>query len=155
VVGALGNPGGGIMWPTEQAVGQAMSPPRPTDLSQEGCLLDTSAPREASGSIHMIRLGPRCANPHCPLQRSVWRTFLKPPRGVVLHKQWLCSPDCLNQVLEQSLVQVIETTRANRDARSHRFPLGLVMHSLGLVTKESLQSALQAQREAGQGRVGD
>jgi hypothetical protein len=103
----------------------------------------------------MIKLGPRCANPHCPLQRSVWRTFLKPPRGVFLHKQWLCSPECLNQALEQSLAPVIETTRASRETKSHRFPLGLVMHSLGLVTKESLQSALQAQREAGQGRVGD
>jgi hypothetical protein len=29
------------------------------------------------------------------------------------------------------------------------------MHSLGLVSNESLQSALQAQREAGRGRVGD
>ncbi len=116
---------------------------------------DTSAPREASESIHMIKLGPRCTNPHCPLQHGVWRTFLKSPRGVFLHKQWLCSPECLNQVLEQSLVPVIETTRANRETKSHRFPLGLVMHSLGLVTKESLQSALQAQREAGQGRVGD
>jgi len=85
----------------------------------------------------------------------VWRTFLKSPRGVFLHKQWLCSPECLNQVLEQSLVPVIETTRANRETKSHRFPLGLLMPSLGLVTKESLQSALQAQREAGQGRVGD
>jgi hypothetical protein len=74
---------------------------------------------------------------------------------VFLHKQWLCSPECLNQMLEQSLMPVIETTRANREAKPHRFPLGLVMHSLGLVTKESLQLALQAQREAGQGRVGD
>ena len=103
----------------------------------------------------MIKVSTRCANPHCPLQRSTWRTYLKPPRGVFLHKQWLCSPECLDQVLEQSLVPVIETTRANRETKSHRFPLGLVMHSLGLVTKESLQTALQAQREAGQGRVGD
>jgi hypothetical protein len=29
------------------------------------------------------------------------------------------------------------------------------MHSLGLISKESLQAALQAQREAGKGRVGD
>jgi hypothetical protein len=29
------------------------------------------------------------------------------------------------------------------------------MHSLGLISKESLQSALQAQREVGEGRVGD
>ena len=103
----------------------------------------------------MTKLGRRCANPNCPLPRSVWRTLLKPPRGVFLHEQWLCSPECLGQVLEQSLVPVIESTRANRETQSHRFPLGLLMHSLGLVTKECLQSALQAQREAGQGRVGD
>ena len=102
-----------------------------------------------------MKLGPKCANPHCPLQRNVWRTILNPPRGVFLHKQWLCSPECLNQMLKQFLMPVIETTRANRETRSHRFPLGLVMHSLGLVTKESLQLALQAQREAGGGRVGD
>jgi hypothetical protein len=85
----------------------------------------------------------------------VWRAILKPPRGVLLHKQWLCSPECLNKVLEQFLMPVIDATRPIRETKSHRFPLGLVMHSLGLVSKESLQSALQAQREAGQGRVGD
>jgi len=102
-----------------------------------------------------MKLGPRCANPHCPQQGSVWRAILKPPRGVFLNRQWLCSPQCLNQALEQCLAPVIEATRANRDSRPHRFPLGLVMHSLGLVSTESLQSALEAQREAGQGRVGD
>jgi len=103
----------------------------------------------------MMKLGPRCANPHCPQQGSVWRTILKPPRGVFLNKQWLCSPECLDRVLGEFLAPVIEATRANRNSRPHRFPLGLVMHSLGLVSTESLQSALEAQREAGQGRVGD
>jgi len=103
----------------------------------------------------MINLGPRCANPNCPQQQSLWRTFLRPARGIFLRKQWLCSPECLNQALERSLMPVIETTRPIRETKSHRFPLGLLMHSLGLVTRESLQSALQAQREAGQGRVGD
>jgi hypothetical protein len=74
---------------------------------------------------------------------------------VLLHKQWLCSPECLDQVLEDLLSPLIESTRANREAKAHRFPLGLLMHSLGLISKESLQSALQAQREAGKGRVGD
>jgi len=103
----------------------------------------------------MMKLGPRCANPHCSQQGSVWRAILKPPQGFVLNKQWLCSTVCLDQALGQFLKPVVETTRANRDSRPHRFPLGLVMHSLGLVSKESLQSALEAQREAGQGRVGD
>jgi hypothetical protein len=74
---------------------------------------------------------------------------------VLLHKQWLCSPECLDQVLEDLLYSLIESTRANRETRAHRFPLGLLMHSLGLISKESLQAALQAQRETGKGRVGD
>jgi hypothetical protein len=74
---------------------------------------------------------------------------------VLLHDQWLCSPKCLDQVLEQLLSPLIESTRASRETKAHRFPLGLLMHSLGLISNESLQAALQAQREAGQGRVGD
>jgi hypothetical protein len=74
---------------------------------------------------------------------------------VFLHKQWLCSPVCLDQVLEPMLPALIESTRANRETKAHRFPLGLLLHSLGLVSKESLQAALEAQREAGKGRVGD
>jgi len=99
---------------------------------------------------------PKCANPDCPQSKSVWRTLLfRPSPGVLLHKQWLCSPECLDQVLEQLLSPLIDSTRANQEVKAHRFPLGLLMHSLGLVNKESLQSALQAQREAGKGRVGD
>jgi len=99
---------------------------------------------------------PKCANPDCPQSKSVWRTLLfRPSHGVLLHKQWLCSPECLDQVLEQLLSPLIDSTRANQEVKAHRFPLGLLMHSLGLVNKESLQSALQAQREAGKGRVGD
>jgi len=98
----------------------------------------------------------KCANPRCPQRRGVWRTLLlRPPQGMLLHKQWLCSPECLDQVLEDLLSPLIESTRANREAKAHRFPLGLLMHSLGLISNESLQSALQAQREAGKGRVGD
>jgi hypothetical protein len=86
----------------------------------------------------------------------VWRTLLlEPSPGVLLHKQWLCSPECFVQALEELLWALIESTRANQETLTHRFPLGLLMHSLGLISKESLQAALQAQREAGKGRVGD
>ena len=98
----------------------------------------------------------RCANPRCPERRGGWLTLLlHPPQGVLLHKQWLCSLECLSQVLGQFLSPLIESTRANREAKAHRFPLGLLMHSMGLVSKESLQLALRAQRDAGKGRVGD
>lgn len=81
--------------------------------------------------------------------------FHDPPHGVFLHNRWLCSPGCLDQVLKELLSPLIESTRAKRGSKAHRFPLGLVMLSLGLISNESLQSALQAQRETGKGRVGD
>jgi hypothetical protein len=86
----------------------------------------------------------------------VWRNLLlDPPPGVLLGKQWLCSPECFVQVLEELLWPLIESTRASPETKTNRFPLGLLMHSLGLISNESLQAALQAQREAGKGRVGD
>ena len=97
----------------------------------------------------------QCENPRCPNPGGVWRTLFEPPRGVLLHDQWLCSPTCLDQVLEHLLSPLIESTRAKRGTKAHRFPLGLLMLSLGLIDNESLQTALQAQRDAGQGRVGD
>lgn len=73
----------------------------------------------------------------------------------MLHDKWVCSQSCFDEVLGELLTTLVPNTRPNRDSKAHRFPLGLLMHSLGLVSKESLQSALQAQREAGEGRVGD
>lgn len=97
----------------------------------------------------------QCENPRCPNPGGVWRTLLEPHRGVLLQEQWLCSPGCLDQVLEELLSPLIESTRAKPGTKAHRFPLGLLMLSLGLISKESLQTALQAQRDAGKGRVGD
>jgi hypothetical protein len=73
----------------------------------------------------------------------------------LLHSQWLCSLECLDQVLEDLLWPLIDSSQAASAAKVHRFPLGLLMLSLGLISKESLRMALRAQREAGKGRVGD
>jgi hypothetical protein len=97
----------------------------------------------------------RCENPRCPQRRGLWRRLLDPPQGVLLHNQWLCSLQCLNQVLEELVSPLIESSQAKRETKAHRFPLGLLMLSRGLISNESLQAALQAQREAGKGRVGD
>ena len=96
-----------------------------------------------------------CDNPRCPQRRGVLRSLLAPPGGVLLNNQWLCSPGCLDQVLAELLPRLIESSRANRNSKIHRFPLGLLLLSLGVISNESLQSALNAQREAGKGRVGD
>ena len=97
----------------------------------------------------------QCENPGCPNPGGVWRALLEPRRGVLLQEQWLCSLGCLDQVLERLLRPLIESTCASRETKPHRFPLGLLLLALGLISNESLQTALQAQRESGKGRVGD
>jgi hypothetical protein len=74
---------------------------------------------------------------------------------VLLQRQWLCSPGCLDQVLETLLSRLIASALADRGTRAHRFPLGLILLSLGWINRQALQSALEAQRDAGKGRVGD
>jgi hypothetical protein len=98
---------------------------------------------------------PKCENPSCPKRPGGLKTLLDHPRGVLLHKQWLCSPGCLAQVLETLLSRLVANSLVQRVTRPHRFPLGLIMLSLGWINKESLQSALSSQRQAGKGRVGD
>ena len=86
----------------------------------------------------------------------MWRTLLlDPPPGVLLHNQWLCSAECFDQALEELLSSLIDRTRTYPETQAHRFPLGLLMYSLGLISKDALQEALEAQRETGKGRVGD
>ena len=96
----------------------------------------------------------QCENPRCPQRGDMWKTLLDTHHGVLLHNRWFCSPGCLDQVLAESLSPLIENTRSIRETKSHRFPLGLMMLSLGLINNESLQRALRAQQDAGKGHVG-
>jgi len=97
----------------------------------------------------------QCDNRSCSERRRVWRTILNPYPGVMLHGQWLCSPECLEQVMNGLVERLMANAPAEQVNKTHRFPLGLLMLSLGFIGNESLQKALHAQREAGKGRVGE
>lgn len=85
----------------------------------------------------------------------MWRAIVHPYPGVVLQGRWLCSPECFEQVMEETVSRLMTNALAGRASKSPRFPLGLLMLSLGYISNESLQKALQSQREVGKGRVGD
>jgi len=63
---------------------------------------------------------------------------------------------CIEECLEGALVDAVTRAAPAVEARSwHRVPLGLSMLSRGEISREQLRSALDAQREHGEGRIGE
>lgn len=64
---------------------------------------------------------------------------------------------CLEPCLERPLLDAIERARLKRKASSaaHRIPLGLLLLSRQQISPEQLRAALDAQRDAGRGRLGE
>jgi hypothetical protein len=101
------------------------------------------------------KLAPQtCGNPLCPGRSRSWFGLRKPPRGYWLNDQWFCSPACVRQGAERYFRRFDLRSARNRPVR-YRQPIGLLMHSRGLITDIQLKAAVQAQKEAGSGRLGE
>lgn len=98
------------------------------------------------------RLAPRCAHPDCPQRASAW-TRLRHRPGVFFQGSWYCLEGCL----ERNLVEAFWRARAQAKSAPprHRIPLGLLLVSRQQLTVEQLRTALEAQRAAGYGRIGE
>lgn len=72
-------------------------------------------------------------------------------RGVRIQGSWCC----LNQCLERVLGEAFRDVSVRPSAPSHRIPLGLLLLSRQQLTVAQLREALEAQREAGYGRIGE
>jgi hypothetical protein len=83
----------------------------------------------------------------------MWRSRLR-FQGVWFANSWYCTPDCLERAAVRMFTRLPVPAGLRRGV-SHRLPFGLLMLSRGLVNHEQLQAALKAQREAGEGRIGD
>ena len=97
---------------------------------------------------------PTCAGCDSMRLRSRWQRMHRRSSGVRLHGRRYCGTECLNQ----ALLEIIEQSRPapRRDAMtSHRVPLGLILLSRQQLSSEQLRSALEAQRNAGAGRIGE
>jgi hypothetical protein len=98
---------------------------------------------------------PQCGNVKC---RSGWIKLWRSRQSPVLEGKWACSLACMREIVRTAVLR--EAGEANslvshKAAHQHRVPLGLVLLSRGVITQEQLRKALEAQRNAGRGRLGE
>jgi hypothetical protein len=99
-----------------------------------------------------------CDNASCRHARhSRWPVFgrkFNAGRGLELNRRWYCGPDCFEEAARLEISRMFSAVTQRRP-RQHRIPLGLVLLSRGFIDNHRLQEALQAQREARRGRLGE
>lgn len=92
-----------------------------------------------------------CANRECATGwLHLWRRRTVP----VFEGGWCCSPACMRARVDEALLRENDGRGASLDRHRHRVPLGLAMLEQGWITAGSLRRALEAQRAAGGGRLG-
>jgi len=97
---------------------------------------------------------PSCAERDCSLSRRLWRRFRWRHGTIRLHGSLYCAPHCFESAAQQHFERLCVTALPSTPVR-HRVPLGLLMISRGQLTNQQLRSALEAQRETGQHRLGE
>jgi Type II secretion system (T2SS), protein E, N-terminal domain len=97
---------------------------------------------------------PSCANMSCPRPPTLWQRWWARHEGLWLQKRWYCSPECFQEGLLRRLNQSAAFT-SRPPAQPNHTPLGLVLLSQGAITAIQLRAALESQRAAGGGRLGE
>ena len=95
-----------------------------------------------------------CGAPACPGRWTLpWKNRQRP----VFEQEWGCSQRCLTALVETAVRRETGDAQPSDDdtPHRHRVPLGLVLLAQGWITHPQLQSALEAQRASGRGRIGD
>lgn len=107
-----------------------------------------SAPRGFPGGGRM------CGAPGCSGGWTMpWKNRSRP----IFEQEWGCSSQCLRALVKAAVRREIgDGVRGDRDEpHKHRVPLGLVLLAQGWISHPQLQTALEAQRTTGRGRIGD
>jgi Type II secretion system (T2SS), protein E, N-terminal domain len=94
---------------------------------------------------------PRCANSSCA---NGWLRLWRSRSAPVFEGGWCCSPECTQARVDAALTRELGVVANTGTHYRHRIPLGLSMLEKGWITPEDLRGALEAQREAGGGRLG-
>jgi hypothetical protein len=113
--------------------------------------------RDAQTELRREQARPRvglfetCANPGCGSGwLHLWRSRLAP----VFEGGWNCSAACTAARVAAAVRRELEGRGLQQENHRHRVPLGLVMLEQGWITAGQLRQALDAQRLAGGGRLG-
>jgi hypothetical protein len=92
-----------------------------------------------------------CANPGC---RSNWMKLWRSRSAPVFEGGWCCSAACMSVQVEAAVRREMEALGSAQESHRHRIPLGLAMLEQGWISQAQLRRALDAQRAAGGGRLG-
>jgi hypothetical protein len=95
---------------------------------------------------------PGCGMPSCSRTRSLWQLLWRKPSGALLQGMYFCA-DCLGAALTAQLKQLDRWTP--KVAAASRIPLGLLMVARGRLTYTEVLAALDAQRRARHGTIGE
>jgi hypothetical protein len=115
---------------------------------------EASAPDRSSPGLQ-TEPDRNCGSPACS---GTWVMPWKNRRRPIFEGEWPCSQRCLEALIRSAIRREAgEGSGADEDAspHHHRVPLGLVLLAQGWITHPQLQTALQAQKRSGQGRIGD
>jgi hypothetical protein len=82
---------------------------------------------------------------------KLWRSRQAP----ILEGMWACSAACMQELVQAAVLREMSERSAQSVVHKHRVPLGLVLLSRGWITQEQLKCALEAQKKAGSGRLGE
>jgi hypothetical protein len=93
-----------------------------------------------------------CSNPAC---ESGWLQLWRSRSGPFFEGGWGCSARCISANIEAAVRRETKGKRIDSTPHRHRLPLGLVMLEQGWITSDQLRKALDAQRAAGRGRLGN
>ncbi|MBN9617919.1 MAG: hypothetical protein BGO25_17520 [Acidobacteriales bacterium 59-55] len=95
-----------------------------------------------------------CGNAECA---GGWTRPWKSRRRPVFEGQWGCSGRCVLAMVRSALHRETGDASISGSAapHRHRVPLGLLLLAQGWITQQQLRQALEAQRQAGTGRIGE
>jgi len=92
-----------------------------------------------------------CANPSC---RSGWLHLWRSRSAPIFEDGWSCSAACTRRRVEAAVRRELEGRGKPPEPHRHRIPLGLTMLEQGWITSVQLRCAVEAQKAAGGGRLG-
>jgi hypothetical protein len=101
---------------------------------------------------HLESSQPPCALVSCSGPRSLWQR-LRHPQGTFLQGAFYCQPQCLETALLSQLSHL--RVMAPSPQPPNRIPLGLLMVARGKLTFPEVRAALEAQRRARYGKIGE
>lgn len=124
-----------------------------TDVYSSGHAEDIRATHRVPRSATFPDRRDLCGNPACS---RGWLSFLKDRRRPVFEGRWGCTAKCVERLVEAAIRRESSDRDDSQDGSEHRHrvPLGLILLAQGWITHPQLRHALDMQRRAGKGRIG-